>query len=388
MAHGVVAITIDLLPAWILPPYGATWVSAPTLNTLSARGIVFDRVVAEVADPVAVAREMVPVPQGGRLDLVTDDDRLAALVHTGSASAATGTPAEPIHGSEGPARGTRGGPLALFSRAAQVASLPGAAGTLWCHLTSLGRAWSAPPSYRERYRDPEDPPGLGGTGVPRMAVDAATDPDALAAIRHAFAGEVTYLDECLGGLLAAVDAAAGGQPPLVLVAGVRGMPLGLHGWAGPPEAASGFVPAYGEVVDLPVIVVDPKGRMAAQRFGGLVCPRDVAAAVEDVLGGDPNGPAESPGGGLRGLFSAWLAPSCGPDRGSSRSPREAVVGLFAGGRSVTTAEWRLILRSRPESVGQGPAAELYAKPDDYFETNNVADRCPEVVESLRRRAGC
>jgi len=372
MAFGVVAITVDLLPAWILPPYGATWVSAPTLNALAARGVVFDRVVADAADPSAVALEFVEGLRTGRLNLVTDDVALAAAAQAGwGSSEKVAVWAADATGTVGRPRGAAGGMRALFAEAARLASLPGAAGMLWCHATSLGREWSAPSEYRERYRDPEDPPGLEGTHVPCGSVDAVADPDALAAIRHAFAGEVTFFDECLGTLLAAADAAAGPRPPLVLLAGVRGMPLGLHGWVGPPATPCGHVAAYGESVDLPVILVDPLRRMAAQRFGGLVGPRDLAAAVESLLGTGPIVRAGTRQGCLRGLFSDWLA-----------VPREAIFGRFPNATSVTTADWRLILRSLQEADGGGVRAELYAKPDDYFETNDVADRCTDVVESL------
>jgi len=33
--------------------------------------------------------------------------------------------------------------------------------------------------------------------------------------------------------------------------------------------------------------------------------------------------------------------------------------------------------------GQQPADQLFAKPDDLWEVNDIADRCPEVVERLR-----
>ena len=37
---------------------------------------------------------------------------------------------------------------------------------LWCHLSSLGMTWDAPPECRERYWDESDPPLLATADVP------------------------------------------------------------------------------------------------------------------------------------------------------------------------------------------------------------------------------
>ena len=39
-------VTIDRLPAWMLPAYGSSWVATPALDALAARGVVFDRLIA------------------------------------------------------------------------------------------------------------------------------------------------------------------------------------------------------------------------------------------------------------------------------------------------------------------------------------------------------
>lgn len=376
MAYGLLAITIDLLPSWILPPYGATWVSAPSLNRLAADGVVFDRVVADKDDPVLTALDLVPAGVQGGVHLVTDDGSFAEAVgltmatqgHSGATCDSQGARFRSTLVDQ--AAGTR----ALISRAKALAGEPDDDGVLWCHLTGLGRRWEAPSDYRERYRDPEDPPVLTGAVPPRMAVDADTDPDELASVRHAFAAEITFLDECLGELFSAVDADGGGRRPLVILAGVRGMPLGLHGWAGPPDggARSSNVLAYGEMVDLPVIVVDPSGRMAAQRFAGLVRPRGIGGILADELAALRGRRSNAGQDARRGLFEARTATVPDP-----------VIGRFADTTSVTTSEWRLLLRpDGGRSLERSGGVELYSKPDDSFEVCNVADRCPEVVDAL------
>ena len=34
---GILVVTVDRLPAWILPAYGATWVAMPGLDALAGR---------------------------------------------------------------------------------------------------------------------------------------------------------------------------------------------------------------------------------------------------------------------------------------------------------------------------------------------------------------
>jgi hypothetical protein len=61
---------------------------------------------------------------------------------------------------------------------------------------------------------------------------------------------------------------------------------------------------------------------------------------------------------------------------------------------LITSSWSLRLAStenqEPESAVDAPGnelatsrAELFVKPDDWFEVNNVADRCPEIVEKMQ-----
>jgi arylsulfatase A-like enzyme len=63
---GILVVTIDRLPAWILPAYGSTWVSTPAIDNVAGGGLVFDRVIARsdrsLTWPAADRRR----PQAGR----------------------------------------------------------------------------------------------------------------------------------------------------------------------------------------------------------------------------------------------------------------------------------------------------------------------------------
>ena len=233
---------------------------------------------------------------------------------------------------------------------------------VWCHAGSLDLAWDADDTFRAAYVDPDDPPPPAGAVPPRLVVTADTDPDIIAGWRHVYAGQVTLLDRCLAVLLAAA-----GDDCTILVAGVRGMPLGLHGLLGP-----GPLPPYAELVRLPAILVDRTGRMAGQRHGGLVTPADLGATLAETLGGESLPPHEPwQGRSLAAVFSDW------GDAGRDRVIVEGSAGL-----AVVTPAWHLV----QVSPSDDPLVRLYAKPDDCFDLCDVADRCPMVAEDLRSLA--
>jgi len=370
-AAGLLVVAVDRLPAWLLPAYGATWVAMPALDRLAARGVVCDRMVAPGDDPVRTLAELLgggaagpPWPlaaaaaaRGWPVAIVTDDAALAAAAR-GSDMLVRHVPPAPAAIVAADEADTN---LARLCAAALEPLAAGPRGLVVVHATSLGVAWDAPDGFRERYVDPDDPPPPAGAGVPEFAVTDDTDPDLLVGIRHVFAGQLTLFDRCLGRLLAAVPAGWG-----VAVAGLRGLGLGLHGHVGPAA-----LPPFGELVHAPAILADASGRMAGQRFGGLVVPADVGATLVDWVGGAAatagGAAAAAPAAAsLEELFAAWRS-----------RERDRVVVVAAGGTAVVTNAWMLV-------GSPGGRSRLFAKPDDYFEQCDVADRCRAEAEELGR----
>jgi arylsulfatase A-like enzyme len=245
-------------------------------------------------------------------------------------------------------------------------------------------AWDAPEQYRDRYIDPEDPPPPSGAHVPGFAVDADTDPDRVVGMRQVFAGQVTLLDSQLARLFAATRQGADNAGDwAVVVVGIRGLPLGLHGWAG----VGGRELPYGELVHLPAIVVDAAGRMAAQRYGGLVVPADLGRTLHDWMAeaaGLPLASSADPltpwqGRSLASLFESWSVPA-----------RDRVVVAGPDGAAIVTPAWHCLLAAQPAEPGLKPAAahphdravRLFTKPDDFFELADVANRCSDVAGPL------
>lgn len=347
-------VTLDRLPAWILPAYGSTWVAMPVLDALAGRGLLFDRVITTGVDDLATLRDLGLAGLGADAIVVTDAPRVAEAANAGDGRVTVRlVEAGPRQEPETDAATTN---LARLMAAAHEAVLADRHGVVWVHVASLGVAWDAPAECREAYADPEDPPPYAGAAVPEMAIDADTDPDLIVGIRQAFAGQLTHLDACLGPLFAA---ATGWH---VLVAGVRGLGLGLHGRVG-----TGPMPPFGELVHVPAILADATGRMAAQRYGGLVVPADLGATLLALRGASPMPPeADAPwqGRSLAGLLADWSAPT-----------RDRVVVATAQGGAIVTPGWHLVAEAdRPP--------RLFHKPDDYFELCDVANRCPAVAEEL------
>jgi hypothetical protein len=359
-------VTLDRLPAWILPASGSTWVAMPAVDALAGRGLLFDRLIATGDDDLATLRDLGFAALGTDSVVVTDAPPVAAAAESAGAevrlvaAVARATPATDPAATQ----------LARLMAAARDAVAAGRHAVVWVHAASLGVAWDAPAELREAYADPEDPAPYAGVAVPEMRLAADTDPDLVVGVRQAFAGQLTHLDACLGPLFAA---ATGWH---MLVAGVRGIGLGIHGHVG-----GGPLPPFGELVHVPAILADATGRMAAQRYGGLVVPADLGCTLADLLV-EPHGGSRPPaavdaavpwrGVSLAPLFEHWLPPI-----------RDRVIVTGPDGAAAVTPSWHGILDGGGAvDVHRADRFSLFAKPDDYFEQANVADRCRAAAEQL------
>ncbi len=365
----LLVVTIDRLPAWMLAAWGATWVSTPAIDGLAADGVAFDRLLTPSLDPRAVLATVSSAGElwrrvaaaGWQAAIVTDDPSLPQrepgvdLVEV------------PRRASETLAADDSATNIGRLVQAARELMAAGRHRLIWMHAGSLAASWDAPEAYRGIYLDPDDPPPPAGSSLPRFDVDRDTDPDRIMGARQVFAGQLTLLDRCLGGLFAeAKDGAAG--PHGVLFIGLRGMPLGLHGLVGcGPEDSDPGQP-FGEWAHLPGILVDPGGRMAGQRCGGLTTPADLADILLDLVPPKAGFPSPTPGPAAK-LFDEWAFPG-----------RDRILIDAGASAAIVTPDWHLVVDRPGREDHRLP--RLYAKPDDFFELCDVADRCPAIVEEL------
>lgn len=380
MPPRLLLVTVDRLPAWIVPAWGATWVSAPALDALAGRGVVFDRLIAPSLDPgqtldaLGGALVIAAARAGLRPTLVTDDAAFAARWAAEGEGVALSVTVVPALVPRRSARRAEETNLGRLFAAARGLLAGGEESIVWVHAGSLGLAWDAPESFREPYLDPDDPPPPEGVAVPSLRIDADTDPDLVMGHRQRLAAQVSLLDRCLGELVASLPA-----PPLsaeawtICFAGVRGMPLGLHGLVGLPGGDAAEMP-FGESLHLPALVVDGRGRMAGQRYPGLVMPADVGETLREIVGLPARLPAtaEEPARPMSDLLDTW-----------THDDRDRVIGVVPGGMAVVTTHWFYL----EEDVTDAEARRrLHAKPDDFFEVADVSSRCPEVMATLREIA--
>ncbi len=388
-----ICVVIDRLHVGYLGCYGNSWIGTPSLDRLAAEGFVFDQALTdspkldEVYDSYWSAthalwrrggcRELHWLPgllsaAGVATALVTDDERVAAHPLAANFSqvvnlsgVAPKQPAQTIDETQ----------LArLFAGAYEVLDSVPQEFCVWMHGSSLDSAWDAPREFRERYAEADEPPPPDFVVPPRMLLGENYDPDELWGICQAYAGQVSLLDLCIGGLLEWFDTSPAAKDTLLIVTSPRGFPLGEHGQVGAWDDS-----LHAELVHVPLLLRFPDGRGAACRSQALVQPCDVPATLLHWFE-LATGPGRFAGQSLLPLV----------DDDVSKFERDrAIVIRNDRERGLRTPAWYLRLNraadsSAPDTAGPGSSAEanLYKKPDDFWEANDVADRCADVVEAL------
>jgi arylsulfatase A-like enzyme len=248
----------------------------------------------------------------------------------------------------------------LAADACDIVAAPNDAPQLvWIHARGLYGPWDAPLELQEALLDEGDPPPVETVAPPDLTIADGDDPDT--AFRHGvvYAAQMMVLDACWEALRNAV--ASGDW--LVMLLGVRGFPLGEHRRVGGVDRR-----LYTEQLHVPWLVRFPDGTGRLARSGRLVSPLDLLPTLMDWLDGDQGtGAARYDGRSVLPLVR------------SANSPwRDAL--LSGSGTSVErvirTPGWSM--RSDEPAAG----GELFVRPDDRWEANDVAALCPEVVEGL------
>ena len=175
--------------------------------------------------------------------------------------------------------------------------------------------------------------------------------------------------------------------------------MGEHQRVGPCDDA-----LYSELTNVPLVVRLPDGRGASDRTQALVQPAELHATLLQWCG-------------LPAIASQ--SPACGKSllpmiEGRVESVRNractlgAVIGavteVAAGERAVATPAWSMrLVKQADGSSGETPSGsqrsgstsvqatekviELFTKPDDWFDFNEVGNRCGEVAERMEQALG-
>lgn len=386
----VVVLQIDGLQAGYLGCYGNSWIGTPQVDRLASQSIVFDHALV---DTPHLARSLKSCWQGWHALAGSDEGRkqsLAAMLEGAGvgttlltdAADVAGHPSAggfdqlvfldppPVHETADEVHETQ---LArLFAAAVDwISNEAGEPFLLWMHGRGMMGPWDAPLEFRNRFV--EEALDDEAEELPPSDVEFAArwlpedyDPDEVLGIRRAYAGQAVLLDTCVGGLIEALDATSAAARTLLIFTSARGFPLGEHRRIGDGDAA-----LHEELVHVPLMIRPPGGIAGGTRSQALVQPPDLYPTILRVLGVDV---ADE-------FAAADLSPLV---REEVETWRQAIcLTNEHGERAIRTPAW--YLRQLPaDELSPQPRVELYRKPDDRWEVNEVATRCPEVAESLER----
>ncbi len=369
----VLCISIDGLHGGMIGALGNAWIQTPAMDELACRSLLFDRYRADSLQTETIFHSLWQTAEqslslaerfgraGGRTMLLTDDDEV--FFHAAADF-------EEKHRLELPTRvepAQEVDETQFFRAMASVVQLLESADTpnpcfLWTHLRGFRGLWDFPHPYREQYRDEEDPEPYAGTAPPERTGERTVglDPDEVQAVMEAYAGGITVLDDALAGLLDwFVDSRFAKDTVLVFLS-TRGFSLGEHGRIGANELL------YGENIQLPLFLCFPDGFEAGFRHNTLFTPKCLCSLLAAVADGEKFAEAKT-------------------KLQNEPETEDTLLRLDGdhGEAALLTDEWFL---RRAACAATGHEAErryeLYVKPDDYWEINDVADRCPEILEKF------
>ncbi|NQT16751.1 MAG: sulfatase-like hydrolase/transferase [Planctomycetes bacterium] len=368
-----IILVVDRLQAGYVGAGGNTWIQTPSLDALAIDSIVFDQCTVitpqlerlygsfwQGEHPSGLAEErsaLLPplIAAGVTTTLVSDEPRVTG--HPGAEAFDAVVRLDPPEHTRVVDRIDQTHLARCFARIVDWLESAREPFLLWCHLRGLAAPWDAPLEFRTRYAEEGDPDPPEWAEPPCRMLGEHCDPDELLGISQAYAGQVSLLDDCVGALQEFLQASPIFQSTLFTLASVRGFPLGEHRRVGACDDA-----LYGELVHVPLLMRFPDALGRAARSQALVRLADLVPTLLDWWGIAEEQPSPDVGS---------LLPLV---RGEVESIRDRLcLALGENEWAIRTPAWFL---------RHADAAELFTKPDDYWEVNNVADRCQPVVELL------
>lgn len=375
--RNAIVIAVDGLRASALGTYGNTWHDTPALDRLASQSLVLDSMWCATPTRDGFYRDIwgsaqpVGPPYGIDSALITDDPWVAQAADVRGFSEVRHLEMDAAELASTVADTSL---AQLFTVATDYlatwtdASANADAGVppklLWLHTRGFHGPWDAPLELRQRLLDADDPPPL----------DFVTPPDLLAVEGHdmallhraAYGAQVAVLDECMEALLAAIAELDVHANTLLMLVGCRGYALGEHGFVG--RSCRNL---YSELLHIPCLVQRPGEEGPPPRSARLTQPRDLhsmLAAWFAMDGMSASGTVSEP--------AHWMLST---DLPGDEGPALIVATGEDGERAARTHAW--MLRQTGVVTASTPS-ELYVKPDDRWEANEVADRCGDVAERL------
>lgn len=335
----IVVLNVPALHLGYLGFYGNSWVATPNLDRLASQAVVFDRHYAGGRNDLYTGcydmpfPEMAPLPEAGP-DILRVSLPNFEVIQGANSSRTVAQILEHVH---------RGKDF------------------IWAEFRSLAPPWRIPDDMLAVYFDedsevepwPDPPTGflVGDRGVH------------LERLQNTYAALVTYFDARLGSLVEErlLD------DWLVCLTSGQGLPLGEHGYVGQARAWQ-----HEESVHVPLLLRWPGHEYAGQRIGALTQPVDLVPTLRECQGWPPG---EVEGKSLLPLVE-----------GKVESLRPFACSGAAVGASL---EWSLRTLDRAlllplSSPPDDPPRrrQLYIKPDDRWEVNDVQQHHHEQIDEM------
>jgi len=246
-------------------------------------------------------------------------------------------------------------------------------GVEWINMPSLLPPWNLPADLLAVYGEDEDHP-VEPWPNPPIGLIAADNIAELERLHVAYAAAVTYWDARLGDMLAPLRQSGELDRLFICVTASAGLPLGEHGQIGPYRPW-----LYEEIVHVPLVLRLPAGREAGLRIGALTEPADLLPTFAEFLT-ESRQVESAPEGGI----SLWPLV-----RGEIALLRSYVCSTWQIGpareRSTCTLDWTMIVPVAPFPGEPVRSRQLFAKPEDRWEVNDVLQHHLDLAEELERQ---
>ena len=389
----VIVLAVDRLNPSQIGAYGNTCHNTDAMNRIAGRGILFDQAVSPIANLESSYRQLFntasnnPAPTespeetwlaavnrvGVESTFICDRDWLADSQVLAGFDSVNHLSVKPL---DRLASRTSQTSLARFFAQVidRLETMPSQS-LAWIDCSGLAGQWDAPYELRQSLADPDDPAPLDFHDPPSFVFDAKDgDPDALLGVQQAVDAQVQMLDDFIGVLLDILDQPTFSET-LFCLTSLRGFPLGQHGLVGSVDAqAAQPLPlkyGYNESVHVPLMVCLPECFSDGQstgaqsvRSGKLVTPSVVLGLIESFMCRADD------------QVKSWIEDNSalpGHDRALVVFHNEPELVLL-------THAWKFMLNFQTDDC------ELYAKPDDLWEVNDVSQRCPNEIRLFRELA--
>lgn len=301
--------------------YGNGWVATPNLDRIAAEGVVFDH---HYLDRPLFGGELPQSIITGRFDWASSHQRASSMV-------------DPHH-------------------------------LTWINMPSLLPPWNLPDDlvgvYGEDEESPLDPwpdPPLGF-----FAKEAWTDMERL---QNTYAAAVTNWDARLGDILVPMRESGQLDEVLLCITASSGMPLGEHGQVGPHRPW-----LYEETVHVPLLIRLPRAAHGGLRISAITQPVDLLPTILEFAGAD-----------VPACHGQSLWPLIREDVSELR-PYACSLWQLGPARELAlrTPEWALLVPDAPFPGDLPRERQLYRKPEDRWEVNDICQHNAETAEGLER----